>query len=172
MTKFTLEVSMWINKLNFKFKDACIPLRLSYISFFHQIKVDKPLLHATTEFWIPTRHVFQFNGVELYSTLEEFGAIMGEHDFGAIILPTFEENLFDFAHQLLGVPLTMAKRWCKSNKLNVFMVFKYFSKKDVPLAGVKHSHHLNAFCLCILARFFLVQETPRVDPRFVMWSNI
>ena len=127
--------------------------------------MDKPLLHATTEFWIPTRHVFQFNGVELYSTLEEFGAIMGEHDFGAVILPTFEEDLFDFAHQLLGVPLTMAKRWCKSNKLNVFMVFKYFSKKDVPLAGVKHSHHLNAFCLCILARFFLVQETPRVDPR-------
>ena len=58
----------------------------------------------------------------------------------------------------------MAKRWCKSNKLNVSMVFKYFFKKDVPLAGMKCSHHLNTFCLCILTRFFLVHESPRVDP--------
>ena len=47
------------------------------------------------------------------------------------------------------------------------MVFKYFSKKDVPLAGVKCSHHLNAFCFCILARLFLVHETPHVDPRIL-----
>ena len=92
------------------------------------------------------------------------GAIIGEHDFGAIILPTLKEDLSDLGHQHFGVPLAMAKRWCKSNKLNIFMVFKYFSNKDVPLAGVKRSHHLNTFCLCILARFFLVYETPCVDP--------
>ena len=45
--------------------------------------------------------------------------------------------------------------------------FKYFFNKDVPLTGAKHSHHLNAFCLCFLARFFLVHETPRVDPRIL-----
>ena len=44
---------MWINKLNLNFKDALIPLGLSYISFFHQIKVDEPFLRAATEFWIP-----------------------------------------------------------------------------------------------------------------------
>ena len=88
---------------------------------------------------------------------------MGEHNFDAIILPTLEEDLSNLAHQLLGGPLPMAKRWCKSNKLNAFMVFKYFSKMDVPLAGAKCSHYLNTFCLCILARFFLVHETPRVD---------
>ena len=60
----------------------------------------------------------------------------------------------------------MAKRWCKSNKLNVFIVFKY-SKKSVPLTGIECSHHLKAFCLCILARFFLVHETPRMDPRIL-----
>ena len=157
---------MWINKLNLNFKDAFIPLSLSCISFFHQIKVDEPLLRATTEFWIPTRHVFQFNGVELCPTLEEFGAIMGEHDFSAIILLTLDEDLSDLAHQILGVPLAIAvaKRWCKSIKLNVFIVFKNFSKKDVPLARMKRSYHLNAFCLSILARFFLVHETPQVDP--------
>ena len=136
------------------FKDAFIPLGLSCISFFHQIKVDEPLLHAATEFWILTWRVFQFNGVELCPTVEEFGAIMGEHDFSAIIL--LDEDLTDLAHQILGVPLAMAKRWCKSIKLNVFIVFKNFSKKDL-------SDHLNAFCLCILARFFLVHETPRMD---------
>ena len=49
----SLGVSMWINKLNLNFKDALIPLGLSYISFFHQIKVDEPLLRAAIEFWIP-----------------------------------------------------------------------------------------------------------------------
>ena len=88
---------------------------------------------------------------------------MGEHNFGALILPTLEEDLANLAHQLLGVPLALVKRWCKSNKLNVFMVFKYFSKKEVPLARMKRSHHLNTFCLCILTRFFLVHETPRVS---------
>ena len=47
MAEFTsLEVSMWINKLNLNFKDALIPLDLSCISFFHQIKVDEPLLRG------------------------------------------------------------------------------------------------------------------------------
>ena len=54
MAKFT----PWIKKLNLNFKDAFIPLGLSCISFLHQIKVNKPLLHAATEFWIPTQHVF------------------------------------------------------------------------------------------------------------------
>ena len=91
MAKFTpLKVSLWINKLNLNFKDAIIPLGLSCISFFHQIKVNEPLLHAAAEFWIPTQHFFQFNGVELCPTIGEFGVIMGEYDFGAIILPTLE----------------------------------------------------------------------------------
>lgn len=47
------------------------------------------------------------------------------------------------------------------------MVFKYFSKKEVPLARMKCSHHLNAFCLFIVARFFLVHETPHVDPKIL-----
>ena len=93
--------------------------------------------------------------MESCPTLEEFGAIMGGYDYGVIILHTLEEDLSNLTHQILGVHLSMAKRWCKSNKLNISMVFKYFSKKDVPLTGVGHSHHLNAFRLCILARIFL-----------------
>ena len=64
MVEFTpLEVLAWINKLNLNSKDAIIPLSLSCISLFHQIKVNGPLLHAATEFWISTWHIFQFNGV-------------------------------------------------------------------------------------------------------------
>ena len=114
--------------------------------------MNEPLLHAATEIWIPTQHVFQFNGLKLCLTLEEFDVITGKHDFSAVILPTLKEDLSDLAHQLLGVPLAMAKRWYKSDKLNVHMVFKYFSQKDVPLVGVKCSHHLNTFCLSILTK--------------------
>ena len=126
--------------------------------------MNEPLPRAATEFLVFTHHVFQFKGVELFPTIEEFGAITGEHNFGAIILSTLKEDLSNLVHKLLGVHLAMPKRWCKSNKLNVSMVFKYFSKKNVPLIGLKCSHHLNAFCLCILARLFLVHETPHVDP--------
>ena len=47
------------------------------------------------------------------------------------------------------------------------MVFKYFSQQDVPLAGMKSSQYLNAFCLCILVRYYLVHEIPCVDPRIL-----
>ena len=79
---------------------------------------------------------------------------MSNYDFGAIILPTLEKNPFELAQCVLEVHLSMAKRWCKSKKLNVSTVFKYFTKKDVPLTRTDHSHHLNAFCLYILTRFF------------------
>ena len=64
MAKFTpLEVSMWIKMLNLNFKDALIPLGLFCISFFHQIKSNKPLLHATAKFWILNQNVFHFESL-------------------------------------------------------------------------------------------------------------
>ena len=133
--------------------------------------MNEPFLRVATKLWIPIWHVFQFNGVELYPTLEEFGAIMGEPNLGSIITSTLEEDLSDMAHQLLGVPLAMAKRWCTLDKLNVQMFFKYFSQQNVPLVGVECSYYLNAYCLCILARYFLVHETPHVDSRILSMVN-
>ena len=57
----------------------------------------------------------------------------------------------------------MAQRWCMLNKLNIYMVFTYFSQQNVPLIGIQHSHYLNAFCLCLLARYFLVHKTLYAD---------
>ena len=152
MVEFSpMEVSLWVSKLNPNFKDALIPLGLSCAFHILQIRIDEPLLHAVIEFCIPTCHVFQFDGVELCPTTEEFGVIMDECNFGSIILPILEEDLSKLAHRVLGVHLSMAKRWCKSRKLNVAMVFKYFTKKVVPLVGAECSHHLSDFCLCILA---------------------
>ena len=68
MAEFSpLEVSAWIKKLGPSFKEALIPFGLSCIFPYHQIKVEEPLLHAAANFWIPTQHVFQFNGVEICS---------------------------------------------------------------------------------------------------------
>ena len=93
---------------------------------------------------------------------------MGEPNLGSIITSTLEEYLSNMAHQLLRVPLAMAKRWCTLDKLNVQMFFKYFSQRNVHLVRVEHSYYLNADCLCILARYLLVHETPRVDPRILL----
>ena len=35
------------------------------------------------------------------------------------------------------------------------------------MTGIGRSHHLNAFYLCILVRFFFVHETPRMDPKIL-----
>ena len=79
MAEFSpLEVSAWIKKLGPSFKEALIPFGLSCIFPYHQIKVEEPLLHAAANFWIPTQHVFHFNGVKICPTLEEFSAIMGD----------------------------------------------------------------------------------------------
>jgi len=59
MVEFTpLEVLAWIKKLSPNFKHALTPLGLSCILFYHQIRVNEPLLHAAAKFWIPTQHVF------------------------------------------------------------------------------------------------------------------
>ena len=39
------------------------------------------------------------------------------------------------------------------------------------MAGVHRSHYLNSFCLCLLARYFLVHETPRVNQQMILVVN-
>ena len=61
----------------------------------------------------------------------------------------------------------MAQKWCMLNKLNIHKVFTYFSQWNVSMAEAQRSYYLNAFCLWLLARNFLVNETPRVDQRML-----
>lgn len=101
MENFTfLKVLAWIKNLSTNFKGTLTSLGLFCIPFYHQIRVNEPLLCAAAKFWILTWHVFQFNGMKLCPTLEEFGAIIGELDLDAIILPTLEEDLSDQATPL------------------------------------------------------------------------
>ena len=131
---------------------------LLYLSY-HQIKVDEPLLHVVANYWIPTWHVFQFNGVEICPILKEFSAIIGEPLVNDLVFPTMSGDLPTLIQALLGVPLEKAKQWCVFGKLNVRFIFTYFSRLTVPMTDIPCSQFLNAFCLCILVRYFLVHET-------------
>ena len=88
-----LDVSAWIMRLGLDFKDTITPYGLSYVFPYHQIRVDKPLLRAAANYWVPTRHVFHFNEVELCHTIEEFGAIMSELEIDNLIFPTLGMDL-------------------------------------------------------------------------------
>ena len=55
--------------------------------------MDEPLLHAAANHWVPTKHVIRFNGVELYPTIEEFGAIMGEPEIEDLLFLTMGGDL-------------------------------------------------------------------------------
>lgn len=145
----SMQVSLWVNKRNPSFKEALNPHGLSCASHIHQIKVDEPLLRVAYEFWIPSCHVFQFNGIELCPTTKEFGAIMSESDFGSIILSTLEEDLSELAHQVLEVNLSIAKKSCKPRMFKIFVVFNYFLKKALPLMGTGLTFNF-------VAGFFLV----------------
>ena len=144
---------------------ALISKRLSLLSVslasFHiiKIKVDEPLLCAAANFWIPPRHVFNFKGIEICPTLEEFSTIIGELEVNTLVFPTMRRDLPTLIQTLLGVSLDTTKHWCVFGKLNVHLIFAYFSRLTVLITSRTHSYNLNAFCLCILARYFLVHGT-------------
>ena len=85
---FPLDVSAWIKKLGPDFKDFIAPYGIYCIFPYHQIRVDKPLLHVATNYWVPSRHVFCFNGIELCLTIKVFGTIMGEPEIDDLIFLT------------------------------------------------------------------------------------
>ena len=89
----SLDVSTWIRKLGPNFKDFVTPYGLSCIFPYHQIRVDEPLLHAATNYWVPFLNVFHFNGIELCPIIEEFAAILGEPEIDDLIFPTMVEDL-------------------------------------------------------------------------------
>ena len=164
-----LDVSTWIKKLGPNFKHFLAPYGLSYIFPYHQLRVDEPLLHATANYWVPSQHVFRFNGIELCPIIKEFAVIMGESEINDLIFSTMSEDLCSLLRVMLGVPKTTANRWCVFGKLNLRLVFNYFSGSGLLKGEKPRSYYLCAFCLCALARYFLVQKSYCVDFGCAWW---
>ena len=93
---------------------------------------------------------------------------MGEPEIDDLIFPTIGGDLPTLVQALLGFPLEKVKLWCVFGKLNIRLIFAYFSRLAVLASNILHSQFLNAFCLCILARYFLVLETYCVDHRMCL----
>ena len=72
--------------------------------------MDEPLLRAVANYWVPTWHVFRFNGVDLYPTIEEFGAIMGEPEINDLIFSTMGRDLPSLLQVVLGIPSATVNR--------------------------------------------------------------
>ena len=64
---------------------------------------------------------------------------------------------------VLGVPKTIANRQCVFRKLNLRLVFDYFSNSGLLEGERPQSYYQHAFCLCALERYFLVQQSHCVD---------
>ena len=154
-----------------QFNRAClISLELSsarlvkcYLSF-SRFNLNVFIYSHTDSIW----HVFEFNGVEVCPTLEEFSAIMEEPSVNDLVFPTMCGDLPTLIQALLGVPLEKPKQWCIFSKMNVRLIFAYFSRLTIPTTDIPCSQFLNAFCLCILASYFLVHGTPCVDLRMCL----
>ena len=81
-------------------------------------------------------------------------------------------GLSKLAHQVLGVHVSMAKRWCKFRKLNISMVFKYFTKKDLPLTRADASIISMLFVFASLQAFSWCMKLFRWILEFFTWSRI
>ena len=69
---------------------------------------------------------------------------------------------------VLGVPATMANRWCVLGKLNLRLVLDYFSDSALFEGKRLQSYFLCAFWLYALARYFLVQNSYFMDLQMCM----
>ena len=163
-----LYILAWIKRLGPNFKYSIALYGLSCVFPYHQIRVDEPLLHAAANFWVPNQHVFCFNGIELCPTIEEFGAIIGEPEIDDLIFPTMDGDFPSLLRIVFSVPFATANRWCVFGKLNLRLVFKYFSGSGLLVGERPRTYFLRAFCSCALARHFLVQKSYCVDLQMCM----
>ena len=85
---FPFNVFTWIRKPGPDFKDSVAPSSLSCIFSYHQIREDEPLRCASANYWVPSRHVFRFNRIELCPTIKEIVVIIGESEIDDLIFPT------------------------------------------------------------------------------------
>ena len=143
-----LNVSTWIKRLDPNFKDSIALYGLSCVFPNHQIRADEPLLRVIANYWVPTLHVFHFNGEELCPTIEEFGAIMGELEIDDLMFPTMGANL-PSQQVMLGVPFAKENRWCVFGKLNHSLVFAHFFGLSLLVDERPRSYILRAFCLLL-----------------------
>ena len=93
---------------------------------------------------------------------------MGEPKIDDLIFLTEGGDLPSLLQVVLGVPETTTNRWCVFGKLNLRLVFDYFSGSGLLEGERPQSYYLRAFCLCALARYFLVQQSYFVDLRMCM----
>ena len=84
------------------------------------------------------------------------------------IFPTMGRDLPSLLRVVLGVLPATANRWCVFGKLNLRLIFEYFSGSTLPKAERPRSYFLHAFCLCALLRYFLVQNSYCVELRMCM----
>ena len=113
--------------------------------------MDEPLLCVAANYWVPSQHVFRFNKIELCPIIEEFGAIMGELEINDLIFPTMGGGLLSLLQVVLGVPSTTTNRWCVFGKLNLRLVFEYFSSSTLMVGERLRSNFLLPFA-CVLLK--------------------
>ena len=88
---------------------------------------------------------------------------MGEPKIDDLIFLSMGGDIPSLLRVLLDVPAAIANRWCVFGKLNLKLVFEYFFSSTLLKGKGPRSYSLLAFCLCALARYFLVQNLYYVD---------
>jgi len=93
---------------------------------------------------------------------------MGESEINDLVFPTMDGDLPSLLQVVLGIPLATTNSWCFFGKLNLSLVFVHFFDLAIPVNERSRSYFLRAFCLCALARYFLVLRSYCVDLQMCM----
>ena len=112
------DINRWVRNFDFSTKTNFTAYKLKEIKALRNVKIKWEFLRATLKFWDLEDHVFRFNTVELYSTIEEFFAILGydpsKKPVAVSCDPRHKESLSD----ALGLPTSITDSIIEGHMVN------------------------------------------------------
>ncbi|KAH7860343.1 hypothetical protein Vadar_012343 [Vaccinium darrowii] len=131
------------------------------------------LLCAATRFWDGSHHVFRFNMEELCPTIDEFEFLVGMELSGPPVVPLFCHPFGETLQSLCGLSKFICKKLTSDGELDVLGLMGYFRVNRHPGNLTYEQRRLNAFLICFVAGFLLVDGHGKASIRIleVIWLS-
>ena len=123
------DINRWVRNFDFSTKTNFTAYKLEEIKALRNMKIKWEFLHVALKFWDLEDYVFWFNTVELYSTIEEFSAILGydpSKKSGVVSCdPRHKESLSD----ALSLPTSITDSIIEGHMVNFFPISRPIDKR-------------------------------------------
>ena len=148
------DINRWVCSFDFSTKTNFTTYKLEGIKALRNVKIKWDFLCVVVKFWDPEDHGFQFNIVELCSTIEEFSAILGYDPSKKSVTvscdPRHKESVFD----ALGLPTSITNSMMEGHMVNLHAIISRLIDKCTY--GVTDNMQKNfGLALCFVGELLL-----------------